>query len=133
MPKGLTRAGLVSFLGGFSSLLGIGGGTITVITMVTCGRKIYQAVATAAGVGFIIGISGAIGFVVLGLNKTGLPAGSLGYINIPALMLAGLGSMLTAPIGVKWAHNLDENKLKRFFGLYLITVSAAMFCKANIV
>ena len=133
MPKGLTRAGLVSFLGGFSSLLGIGGGTITVITMVTCGRKIYQAVATAAGVGFIIGISGAIGFVVLGLNKTGLPAGSLGYINIPALMLAGLGSMLTAPIGVKWAHNLDENKLKRFFGLYLIAVSAAMFWKANIV
>lgn len=133
MPKGLTRAGLVSFLGGFSSLLGIGGGTITVITMVTCGRKIYQAVATAAGVGFIIGISGAIGFVVLGLNKTGLPAGSVGYINVPALILAGLGSILTAPLGVKWAHNLDENKLKRLFGLYLIAVSAAMFWKANIV
>ena len=132
MPKGLTRAGLVSFLGGFSSLLGIGGGTITVITMVTCGRQIYQAVATAAGVGFIIGISGTIGFIILGLNKTGLPAGSLGYINIPALLLAGLGSILTAPLGVKWAHNLDENKLKRLFGLYLIAVSAAMFWKANI-
>ena len=122
-----------SFLGGFSSLLGIGGGTITVITMGPCGRQIYQAVATAAGVGFIIGISGTIGFIILGLNKTGLPAGSLGYINIPALVLAGLGSTLTAPLGVKWAHNLDENKLKRLFGLYLIAVSAAMFWKANIV
>ncbi len=59
--------------------------------MVTCGRQIYLAVATAAGVGFIIGISGAIGFVVLGLNKTGLPAGSVGYISVPALFLAGLG------------------------------------------
>ena len=36
----------LSFLGGFSSLLGIGGGTITVITMVSC-ILIYQAVATS--------------------------------------------------------------------------------------
>ena len=133
MPEGFTRAGLVSFLGGFSSLLGIGGGTITVITMVTCGRQIYQAVATAAGVGFIIGISGAIGFIFLGLDKTGLPPGSLGYINLPALILAGIGSIITAPIGVKWAHNLDENKLKRLFGIYLIAVSIGMFWKANII
>ena len=133
MPEGFTRAGLVSFLGGFSSLLGIGGGTITVITMVTCGRQIYQAVATAAGVGFIIGISGAIGFIFLGLDKTGLPPGSLGYINLPALILAGIGSIITAPIGVKWAHNLDENKLKRLFGIYLIAVSIGMFWKATII
>ena len=133
MPEGFTRAGLVSFLGGFSSLLGIGGGTITVITMVTCGRQIYQAVATAAGVGFIIGISGAVGFIFLGLDKTGLPPGSLGYINLPALILAGIGSIITAPIGVKWAHNLDENKLKRLFGVYLIAVSIGMFWKASII
>ena len=133
MPVGFTRAGLVSFLGGFSSLLGIGGGTITVITMVTCGRQIYQAVATAAGVGFIIGVSGAIGFIFLGLGKTGLPPGSIGYINLPALTLAGIGSIITAPIGVKWAHNLDENKLKRLFGIYLIAVSIGMFWKASII
>ena len=133
MPEGFTRAGLVSFLGGFSSLLGIGGGTITVITMVTCGRQIYQAVATAAGVGFIIGISGAVGFIFLGLDKTGLPPGSLGYINLPALILAGLGSIITAPIGVKWAHNLNENKLKRLFGVYLIAVSIGMFWKASLI
>ena len=47
MPRGLTRAGLASFLGGFSALLGIGGGTIAVLTMTMCGRPIHQAVATA--------------------------------------------------------------------------------------
>ena len=62
MPSGLPRASLASFLGGFSALLGIGGGTVTVITMVTCQRPIYQAVATASGVGFIIGLAGAVGF-----------------------------------------------------------------------
>ena len=57
------RAGLVSFLGGFSALLGIAGGTITVITMSICKRPIYQAVATASGVGLIIGLVGALGFL----------------------------------------------------------------------
>ena len=69
MPSGLPRASLASFLGGFSALLGIGGGTVTVITMVTCQRPIYQAVATASGVGFIIGLAGAVGFAFMGLGQ----------------------------------------------------------------
>ena len=132
MPVGFARAGLVSFLGGFSALLGIAGGTITVITMSICKRPIYQAVATASGVGLIIGLVGALGFLVLGFNKTDLPFGSLGFINIPAVLIISLVSILTAPIGVEWAHNLEENKLKRFFGLYLLFVSSGMFWKASL-
>jgi uncharacterized membrane protein YfcA len=129
MPTGVTRAGLASFLGGFSSLLGIGGGTLTVITMVSCQRPVYQAVATASGVGFIIGLSGAIGFIFLGFGNPGLPFGSLGYVNIPALIAVGAVSVFTAPIGARWAHSLNEENLKRFFGVYLIIVSIAMYWK----
>ena len=132
MPVGFARAGLVSFLGGFSALLGIAGGTITVITMSICKRPIYQAVATASGVGLIIGLVGSLGFLVLGFNKTDLPFGSLGFINIPAVLIISLVSILTAPIGVEWAHNLEENKLKRLFGLYLLFVSSGMFWKASL-
>ena len=132
MPVGFARAGLVSFLGGFSALLGIAGGTITVITMSICKRPIYQAVATASGVGLIIGLDGALGFLILGFNKTDLPFGSLGFINIPAVLIISLVSILTAPIGVEWAHNLEENKLKRLFGLYLLFVSSGMFWKASL-
>ena len=132
MPVGFARAGLVSFLGGFSALLGIAGGTITVITMSICKRPIYQAVATASGVGLIIGLVGALGFLVLGFNKTDLPFGSMGFINIPAVLIISLVSILTAPIGVEWAHNLEENKLKRLFGLYLLLVSSGMFWKASL-
>ena len=132
MPVGFARASLVSFLGGFSALLGIAGGTITVITMSICQRPIYQAVATASGVGLIIGLVGALGFLVLGFNKTDLPFGSLGFINIPAVLIISLVSILTAPIGVEWAHNLEENKLKRLFGLYLLFVSSGMFWKASL-
>ena len=131
MPSGFSRASLASLLGGFSALLGIGGGTVTVITMVTCHRPIYQAVATASGVGFIIGLAGAIGFTLMGLGKTGLPYGSLGYVNIPALIIVGAMSILTAPLGARWAHSLNEKNLKRLFGVYLILVSIAMFWKST--
>lgn len=132
MPTGMTRASLASSLGGFSSLLGIGGGTVTVITMVTCRRQMYEAVATASGVGLIIGLTGAVGFIFLGLGQPGLPFGSIGYVNLPALALVGIGSLTTAPIGAKWAHKLDEKNLKRFFGIYLVIVSAAMFWKSSL-
>ena len=131
MPSGFSRAGLASMLGGFSALLGIGGGTVTVITMVTCNRPIYQAVATASGVGFIIGLAGAAGFALMGLGKPGLPYGSVGYVNLPALIMVGAMSLLTAPIGARWAHSLNEKNLKRLFGAYLVLVSVAMFWKST--
>lgn len=130
MPRGATRAGLASFLGGFSALLGIGGGTVTVATMVMCNRPVHQAVATAAGVGFIIGLPGALGFLLLGLGEEGLPFGSVGYINIPALLAICAASIFTAPVGASWAHKLNDLHLKRMFGVYLVVVSASMFYKS---
>jgi uncharacterized membrane protein YfcA len=129
IPSGMGRAALASGLGGFSALLGIGGGTPFVVTMVICGRSLHQAVATAAGVGFIIAIPGALGFLVLGLTETSLPPGSIGYINLPALAAISLVSIFTAPIGARWAHSLSEIKLKRIFGIYLIGVATLMFYK----
>lgn len=130
MPRGIIRASLASFLGGFSALLGIGGGTITVLTMVLCNRPVHQAVATAAGVGFIIGVPGTIGFMLMGLGEEGLPVGSIGYINLPALLAISAASVITAPLGAHWAHSMDDFHLKRIFGIYLICVSASMFYKS---
>ncbi|MEZ5557801.1 MAG: sulfite exporter TauE/SafE family protein [Pseudomonadales bacterium] len=130
MPTGAIRAGLASVLGGFSALLGIGGGTVTVMTMVICNRPVHQAVATAAGVGFIIGLPGAIGFLIIGLGIEGLPWGSVGYINLPALAAISAMSIFTAPIGASWAHRLDESRLKRLFGVYLVCIAVAMYYKS---
>ena len=131
MPTDLPRAGPGLFSRWIFGLLGIGGGTVTVITMVTCQRPIYQAVATASGVGFIIGLAGAVGFAFMGLGQPSLPYGSIGYVNFPALLTVGTDVNLTAPVGAKWAHSLDENILKRLFGVYLILVSIAMFWKST--
>ena len=86
--------------------------------------------ATASGVGFIIGLAGAIGFIFLGIGKPDLPLGSIGYVNVPALITVGAASIVTAPIGARWAHSLNEDVLKRLFGVYLLIVSIAMFWKS---
>lgn len=130
LPTGPGRALLASGLGGISALLGIGGGTVMVLTMVMCNRPIHQAVATAAGMGFLIGFPGMIGFLVLGLGAEDLPVGSIGYINVPALLAVAVFSVITAPIGARWAHSIDGDRLKQVFGVYLVLVSLSMFMKS---
>lgn len=133
LPSGLSRASFAAVLGGFSALLGIGGGTPTVITMTLCGRSIVQAVGTAAGVGFIIGLAGCLGFCMIGLMQSISvgPPGSLGFVNLPALLAISLASLVTAPMGAKLAHNLEQVVLKRMFGIYLIAVSVTMFVTSS--
>ena len=133
LPSGVPRASLAAFLGGFSALLGIGGGTPTVITMTLCGRSIVQAVGTATGVGFIIGLAGCLGFCLIGLAHSIAigPPGSLGFVNLPALLAISLASLITAPMGAKLAHNLEQILLKRMFGIYLIAVSVTMFVTSS--
>lgn len=124
MPTGFALAGIATFLGGFSALLGIGGGTIAVLVMTWCGRPIHQAVATAAGFGVIIALPGSIGFSILGLGQQGLPFGSLGYINLIAVVAIATMTYITAPLGAMAAHSLNAAALKRVFGIYLVATSA---------
>lgn len=133
MPTGVMRASIAGGLGTFSSLLGIGGGTIAVMVMTLCGRSIHRAIATAAGFGFVIAVPGTIGFMLIGLGVPDLPIGSIGYVNLPGAAIIASTSMLTAPAGAAAAHRLPAAPLKRVFGLYLLFVAATMFRHALIV
>jgi uncharacterized membrane protein YfcA len=126
MPGGAARAGLASGLGLLSSLLGIGGGTITTMTMTLCGTPIHRAIGTASGMGAIIAVPGTIGFAIIGFDEPGLPWGSLGYVNLPAAAAIIATSVLLAPVGVAAAHRLSPKLLRTVFGIYLIVVGVTM-------
>jgi uncharacterized membrane protein YfcA len=130
MPSGATRVAIAGGLGAFSSLLGIGGGTIAITVMTLCSRTIHKAIATASGIGTLIAIPTTIGFAIIGFYKHGLPWGSLGYINVPAAIAISSMSILTAPLGVAAAHRLPAAPLKRIFGAYLVIISLFMFKNA---
>jgi uncharacterized protein len=130
MPSGVGLVALAGGLGAFSSLLGIGGGTVAITVMTWCSRTIHRAIATASGIGTLIAVPTAIGFAIIGFGHPGLPWGSLGYINIPAALAISSMSIITAPLGVAAAHRLPSGPLKRIFGVYLIVISAFTFKNA---
>lgn len=113
-------------IGVISSLVGIGGGTISVPFMLWCNLGLHQAIGTSAAIGFPIAVSGALGYVVNGLSAQGLPSFSVGYVYLPALAGIVLASVITAPVGVRLAHSLPVQKLKRLFAILLFVVATKM-------
>ncbi|MCZ8029612.1 MAG: sulfite exporter TauE/SafE family protein [Rubrivivax sp.] len=120
LPKGplMKVYGLV--IGVLSALMGIGGGQISNLLMTFYGRPIHQAVATSSGLGVLISIPGAIGYVYAGWPKMDvLPPLSLGYVSLLGAGLLVPTSIWTAPLGVQLAHRLSKRKLEIAFGLFL--------------
>lgn len=113
-------------IGLISSFVGIGGGTMSVPFMTACNVQVRDAVGTSAAIGLPIALSGAVGYVVSGWAAPDLPAWSLGFVSLPALVGLVIPSMLTAPLGVRLAHSLPATKLKRFFGLFIYVMAIRM-------
>ena len=120
--RGSSIAGGV--IGAVSALVGIGGGTMTVPWLLWNRIAIHQAVGTSAAVGLPIAIAGAVGFIWAGWGVEGLPSSSSGFIYWPAFIGIALMSVVTAPLGARWAHQLPAKKLKRLFALFLCNRSA---------
>lgn len=125
LPGWRAMSGVGGMIGGVSSLVGIGGGTMTVPFLVWCNVAIHRAIGTSAAVGFPIALAGALGYMVNGLSVP-LPQYSLGFVYLPALLGVSAMSMLTAPIGAKLAHTLPIDKLKKIFALLLIVMGTKM-------
>jgi uncharacterized protein len=130
LPGQLGMFGVGSTIGVVSSLVGIGGGTLSVPFMMWCNLAVHQAIGTSAAIGFPIAIAGTIGYLVNGLQVTGLPEYSSGYIYLPALAGIVSASVLTAPLGVGLAHSLPVARLKRLFAMLLIIVGTRMLIGA---
>ncbi len=113
-------------IGVVSSWVGIGGGTLSVPFMLWHNVPLHRAVATSAAIGFPIAAAGAVGYVLGGWNVDGRPAGSLGFVYLPALVGIVVGSVLTAPLGARTAHRLPVRPLKRIFAVLLMVLALRM-------
>ena len=110
-------------IGVISSLVGIGGGTMTVPWLMWFGNSIHRAIATSAAVGFPIALAGTLSYLFTGWQHPSLPPMASGFIYLPALLGIILSSVLFAPLGAKWAHQLDTLRLKKIFALLLILLA----------
>ena len=116
-------------LGALCTLMGIGFGSFGVTFMVLCGKRIHNAIGTAAALGVFISIPATIGFIVSGQGIAGRPPWSLGYVNLLGLALIAAASFVFIPLGVRTAHSWPQGKLRTVFGVVLLGVALNMLRK----
>jgi uncharacterized membrane protein YfcA len=113
-------------IGAISALAAVGGGSLTVPFLLWCNVKMHHAIGTSAAVGLPIALAGTAGYLISGLGATGLPAGSFGFIYLPALAGTVLASALVAPLGARLAHRLPVATLKKIFAGVILLLLAKM-------
>lgn len=123
--RGPWLAGAGTLIGAVSAVVGIGGGSMTVPLLIWRGVNPVRAVGTSSACGVAIALASAAGYALHGPAQ-GLPAGSIGYVYVPAAAMVALASVSIAPLGVRLAHRLSGLALKRVFAGFLVLVGISL-------
>ncbi|GEA07774.1 UPF0721 transmembrane protein [Alteromonas sp. KUL42] len=123
---------MATCIGLFSSMVGIGGGTLTVPTLTFCNYPAHKAVGTAAAVGLIISLPAAITLLFAGATPTDAPFATYGYVNLLGFACIVPLTVLFAPIGATIASKLDAGLLKKIFAVVLIITGLRMLAQVLI-
>ena len=115
---------LLGFIVGFiSAPMGVGGAFMNVPMLKFFGYSINRAIGSAAAIGFIIAIFGAVGFLISGSYlKVNIPL-SIGFLNIPAFLIFVPITTFMARIGARTVHKIDKKKISKYFGIFLLIVA----------
>ncbi|TNE38601.1 MAG: sulfite exporter TauE/SafE family protein [Alphaproteobacteria bacterium] len=127
LPKSPLKEAIALFIGSFSAMMGIGGGTFSVPILTLFNYPIRNAVGTASAIGLIIALPGTIGFLLSGLDAPDLPVGNVGYVNLLGFFVIAPMTILFAPVGAKIAHTINASLLKKVFAFFLFITSMRMF------
>jgi uncharacterized membrane protein YfcA len=118
---------ILGFLSGFiSAPMGIGGAIMNVPILKYFGYSINRAIGSAAAIGFLIALFGAVGFLIAGhYLKIQIPL-SVGFVNIPAFLIFVPVTTFMARIGARTVHKINKNKISKYFGIFLLLVASKL-------
>jgi uncharacterized membrane protein YfcA len=125
VPRGPLGRTLPAGIGLVSSMMGIGGGTLSVPVLTLCSQPVHRAVGTANLLGLVIAIPGTIGYL-LARPAVPVPPGTVGLVNLTGFALIAVATVIAAPWGARIAHSLDRRRLSAAFGVFLAIVAARM-------
>lgn len=132
VPRGPLVPMIPTAIGCFSSMMGIGGGTFSVMTLTLFNEPIHRAVGTAALFGLVISLPGTVGFIIAGWDDLRVPPGSLGYVSLIGFACIAPMTVLAAPLGARIAHAFSAKRLSMLFGAFLVLAAIRLFYRAFI-
>lgn len=113
-------------IGCSSAMLGIGGGVIGVPTLCAVGLPLKRAIGTASAFGITIATPAVAGYL-LAIAPPGIPlGGTLGLMHPLIFLMLVPGALAGAPFGVRLAHRLPVEQLRRAFAVLLIVLGGKM-------
>ncbi|NIV17379.1 MAG: TSUP family transporter [Woeseiaceae bacterium] len=130
VPRDAVGSSIPVGIGFISTLMGIGGGSMSVPAMTLMGRSIHRAVGTSSLLGLVIAVPAATGYGVAGWGNELTPAWSVGYVSLIGLAFIAPTTILFAPVGARIAHALSHRWLSGAFGAFLLAVAIRMGFKA---
>ena len=126
LPGNAGQTAMGTSIGFFSAMVGIGGGTISVPLLTLYNYPTHKAVGTAAAIGLIISLPGALTMLLMGSTPTDAPAGTFGLVNLIGFLCIVPLTVLFAPVGASLAAKLDASKLKKVFAVVLLITGLRM-------
>lgn len=129
LPNTSGQSVMASLVGFFSSMVGIGGGTISVPLLTLYNYPAHKAVGTAAAIGLIISLPGALTMLALGSTPADAPVGTFGLVNFIGFVCIVPLTVLFAPLGATLAAKLDAAKLKKVFAVVLLITGLRMLAQ----
>jgi uncharacterized membrane protein YfcA len=126
LPRKSAQRLMGSGIGFFSSMVGIGGGTISVPLLTLYNYPAHKAVGTASAIGLLIALPGALTMLVLGNTPNDAPVGTVGLVNLLGFCCIVPLTVLFAPIGAALSAKLDAAKLKKIFAIVLLCTGGRM-------
>ncbi len=113
-------------LGFVTGLIGVGGGVLIIpIMLIFLNFNMHEAVGTSTAMMIFTALGGSLAYIILGWHHPGLPAYSLGYVNLLQWVLLAGTSVPMAQVGAHLAHKIPASSLKWLF----ITVMVYMGLK----
>jgi uncharacterized protein len=122
LPGRAALGAMALFIGASSSFFGGGAAAVGVPFFTWCGMTMHRAIGTVAALGFPLAIAGTIGYSIAGVGAAGLPAWSLGFVYLPAVLGISVASIVVAPFGARLAHRLQGPTLRRIFAVFLVAI-----------
>lgn len=130
VPTGVGRQGIGATIGTISTMMGIGGGTLSVPIFSAFNVPMHRAVGTAAAIGVLISVPGALGFLINGIGAAERPPFTIGYVNLVGFALIVPMTMWMAPFGARIAHAINARLLKQAFAVFLSITALRMLYSA---
>ena len=126
LPGRIGQGSIATNIGAFSSMVGIGGGTLSVPILTACNYPAHKAVGTAAAIGLIISLPGALTMLSFGTTPDDAPILTFGLVNLISFLCIVPLTVLFAPVGAALAQKLDATLLKRIFAIALLITGVRM-------